>query len=101
MQAGADVGPIPQGTWTIIGPPNNTRYHGPYVLRWQPTPGTDTFGRSGFLVHGDSIESPGCASKGCVILPRAIREKVWNSGDRDLEVLAEFQIEDRVKGAMA
>lgn len=101
MQAVPDIGPIPQGRWTIVGPPINTRYHGPYVLRLQPAPGTGTFGRSGFLMHGDSIESPGCASKGCIILPRVIREEVWNSRDADLEVVAEFQIEDLAQGAKA
>lgn len=101
MQAVADVGPIPQGKWTIVGPPINTRDHGPYVLRLQPAAGTNTFGRNGFLIHGDSIESPGYASKGCVILPRTAREEVWNSGDRDFEVAPEFQVEDLAEGAKA
>jgi|ERR1700728_347366 len=90
MEAVHNVGPIPHGDWTIVGPPVNTRDHGPYVLALRPTSGTETFGRSGFLMHGDSIESPGCASHGCVIMPRAIRERVWTSGDRDLEVIAEL-----------
>lgn len=101
MQAVGGVGPIPQGNWTIIGPPFNTRNHGPYVPRLQPATDTHTFGRSGFLMHGDSIESPGCASKGCVILPRPAREQVWNSGDTDFEVVAEFQVEDQAQGAKA
>ena len=85
-----NVGPIPQGNWTIAGPPTDTADHGPYVLKLNPSAGTETFGRSGFLMHGDSKEHPGCASHGCVILPRSVREQVWNSGDRDLEVLAEI-----------
>jgi len=87
MQTVPNVGPIPQGDWTITGPPINTVEHGPYVLRLQPEAGTQTFGRSGFLMHGDSKESPGSASHGCVILPRTVREQVWNSGDRDLQVV--------------
>ena len=87
MQAVENMGPIPQGDWTIVGPPVNTSTHGPYVLTLQPAQGTNTFGRSGFLMHGDSIEAPGCASHGCVIMPRAVREQVWNSGDTDLEVV--------------
>lgn len=94
MQAVHDVGPIPQGDWTIEGPPIDTPDHGPYVLRLEPAPGTNTFGRSGFLMHGDSKEHPGCASKGCVIMPRPIRERVWNSQDTDLEVVAEFETQD-------
>ncbi len=87
MQAVENMGPIPQGDWTIVGPPVNTSTQGPYVLTLQPAQGTNTFGRSGFLMHGDSIEAPGCASHGCVIMPRAVREQVWNSGDTDLEVV--------------
>jgi len=89
LQNVRDVGPIPQGDWTIAGPPADTPDHGPYVLKLNPAAGTETFGRSGFLMHGDSKEYPGCASHGCVILPRAVREHVWNSGDQELEVLAE------------
>ncbi len=89
MQKIHNVGPIPEGDWKIVGPPVNTAEHGPFVLKLEHTTDTQTFGRSGFLVHGDSKESPGCASQGCVILPRAVREQVWNSGDRDLEVVAE------------
>jgi len=101
MQAVPDVGPIPQGDWTIVGPPINTTEHGPFVLRLEPSVGTDTFGRSGFLMHGDSIEAPGCASKGCVIMPRAVREQVWSSGDTDLEVVAEFAAQDLVQDKTA
>lgn len=101
MQAVPNVGPIPQGDWTIVGPPVNTPDHGPFVLRLQPAPGTNTFGRSGFLMHGDSIESPGCASHGCVIMPRTVRERVWNSGDTELEVVAALPIQDLKTGTDA
>ena len=94
MQAVANLGPIPQGDWTIVGPPVNTQAHGPYVLRLQPATGTNTFGRSGFLMHGDSIEAPGCASHGCIIMPRLVREKVWTSGDTKLEVVPVFPTQD-------
>jgi hypothetical protein len=94
MQAVPDVGPIPQGDWTISGPPVNTTEHGPFVLTLTPVTGTNTFGRSGFLMHGDSIVAPGTASKGCIIMPRTAREQVWNSGDRALEVVAVFATQD-------
>jgi len=90
LQQVHNVGPIPQGDWTIAGPPLNTAEHGPYVLKLTPSADTPTFGRSGFLMHGDSKDSPGNASQGCVILPRAVREQVWKSGDPDLEVVAEI-----------
>ena len=90
MQSVRNVGPIPQGDWTIAGPPVNTAEHGPYVLRLMPNDGTQTFGRSGFLMHGDAKNAPGTASQGCVIMPRNVREQVWDSGDRDLQVVPEI-----------
>ena len=98
MQAIPNMGPIPQGDWTIVGPPINTPDHGPFVLRLQPARDTRTFGRSGFLMHGDSIESPGCASHGCIIMARTVREQVWNSGDTDLEVVPELPTQDLSEG---
>jgi Tlde1 domain len=82
-----NVGPIPCGEWEICGPPVNTPGHGPFVLRLTPRPETKTFGRDGFLIHGDSIADPGTASQGCVILSRIVRDRIWQSGDRCLYVL--------------
>ena len=93
-----NIGPIPRGDWTIAGPPVDSKDHGPYVLKLNPAPSTETYGRTGFLMHGDSKEHPGGASHGCVILPRAVREDVWQSGDRDLEVIAEIPDADGPKG---
>ena len=39
------------------------------------------------MIHGDSIGNPGSASEGCIILGPAIRHRIWNSGDRNLEVV--------------
>lgn len=71
-------GPIPRGTYAI-GAPFDSPVHGPYCLRLEPTPDTETFGRSCFLIHGDSKEHPGAASHGCIIVPRAVRERVYAS----------------------
>lgn len=90
LQNVPNVGPIPCGRWTITGPPVDTQDHGPYVLRLEPAAETQTHARAGFLIHGDSKANPGTASHGCIILPRAIREQVWHSGDRELEVVAEI-----------
>jgi hypothetical protein len=98
MENVSDVGPIPEGDWTIVGPPVDTASHGPYALSLRPAPATPTFGRSGFLLHGDSKESPGCASQGCVIMPRAVREQIWKSGDRDLEVVADIPAQKAAEG---
>jgi hypothetical protein len=101
MQAVHDVGPIPQGEWTIVGPPMNTPSHGPFVLTLEPADGTNTFGRSGFLMHGDSIQSPGCASHGCIIMAHTVRDQVWNSGDTDLQVVPDLATQDMGGGVNA
>ena len=81
-----DVGPIPIGVYSI-GPPHDTDTHGPHVMPLTPLPGTNTFGRDGFLIHGDSVARPGTASHGCIILDRGIRNLISGSGDPRIEVV--------------
>ena len=81
-----DVGPIPKGVYDI-GPPHDTPTHGPLVLALTPEPGTNTFRRDGFLIHGDSVQNPGTASHGCIILPRTVRDQIAASGDRQIQVV--------------
>jgi hypothetical protein len=85
MQAVRNVGPIPQGVYTI-GPPHDTKTHGPFVMALTPAPGTKTFGRSGFLIHGDNKRHD--ASHGCIILGPQLRHRIWSSGDRSIQVTA-------------
>jgi hypothetical protein len=87
MQAAQGVGPIPAGRWRITERYDSANV-GPYALKLEPCAGTETFGRSAFRIHGDSIRNPGTASHGCVVVPRKVREAVWRSGDRDLEVVS-------------
>ena len=86
MQAVRNIGPIPVGQYTI-GPAYQHETKGPIVMRLTPKEGTDTLGRSGFLVHGDSLRAPGTASHGCIILNRTVRTQIAASTDRDLEVV--------------
>lgn len=86
MQNIHDIGPIPQGFYEI-GPPQDTSTHGPHVMALTPADGADTFGRDGFLIHGDSIEHPGAASHGCIILARNLRDEISSSGDTQLQVV--------------
>ncbi len=81
------IGPIPVGRYRIL-PPHHHPTAGSYVMRLDPLPGTQTFGRSGFLIHGDSRARPGTASHGCIVLALADRELVWATGERMLEVVA-------------
>jgi hypothetical protein len=83
-----NVGPIPVGAYEIQGPPFTHAEAGPHTLRLEPMSATDTFGRAGFLIHGDT-NPPGRASKGCPVLPDpAKRCLVWESGDHVLVVKA-------------
>lgn len=83
MQMVPNIGPIPQGTYTI-GMPHDTKTHGPYVMALTPMPGSVTFGRSSFLIHGDNRRHD--ASQGCIIVDSVARHKIWASGDHRLQV---------------
>lgn len=83
MQNVRATGPIPQGKW-FIGKPKRSARTGPHVMDLTPD-GHDAFGRSAFQIHGDN--ATGTASSGCIILPRAIREMISNSGDNRLTVI--------------
>jgi Protein of unknown function (DUF2778) len=83
LESQRNVGPIPRGRYTI-GPPQDTRTHGPHVLELTPD-GHNALGRAGFLIHGDNTRHD--ASLGCVVLPRDIRDQISNSGDNQLEVV--------------
>jgi hypothetical protein len=91
MQADRDVGPIPRGFYEI-GQAFDHPTRGPLVMRLMPRPGTDTFGRSGFLIHGDLKSAPGkhLASLGCIVLDHDLRARIAAavaSGDRLLQVI--------------
>lgn len=90
MERVKDVGPIPRGAW-VIGRPFDSPHSGPYALPLTPRAGTETFGRTGFEIHGDSVEHPGEASHGCIITFRMTRVRIADSGDTRLEVIASPQ----------
>lgn len=86
MQSVPNLGPIPRGTYRI-GPPFRHPHAGHYVMRLTPINGTNTFGRDGFLIHGESMAHPGEASNGCLIEGPDTRQKIWNSNDHILVVV--------------
>jgi len=86
MQNIANVGPIPQGIYTI-GSAFADPGKGPVVMRLEPNRETDTFGRDGFLIHGDNSLINHSASEGCIIAARSIRDIVAASEDKQLEVI--------------
>lgn len=83
-------GPIPCGRY-IITAPRDTTMHGPYALGLVPNVDNEMFDRSGFLIHGDSVQFPGTASTGCIIVGRFTRKKIWESGDHTLRVVSGFE----------
>jgi len=89
MQNVANVGPIPQGKYSIGAPQcvDSPGPHGPFILPLTPDSANQMFGRSGFLIHGDSIVQPGTASHGCIIMARLIRDAIAASGDQELTVV--------------
>jgi hypothetical protein len=85
-EAVRSVGPIPNGHYQI-SPAFKHPTTGDVTMRLTPAAGTDTHGRSGLLIHGDSRSKPGQGSHGCIVLPRVLRERIAMSGDRDLVVV--------------
>lgn len=82
-----NVGPIPEGVWTI-GDAFQHPTKGPVCMRLTPTSGRDPHGRNGFMIHGDNSKMDRSASEGCIILSRSVRVAISNSPDRDLLVIA-------------
>lgn len=80
------VGPLPKGKY-FIGEPYNSKNTGKYTLPLIPDDRNEMYGRSAFAIHGDSINEPGTASHGCIILSRDIREKIHNSKDKIIVVI--------------
>lgn len=87
MQNVHQVGPLPVGLYTILAPEEG-HPTGPYTLPLVPDATNVMFGRSEFRIHGDSLESPGNASDGCIVMPPEARRHIWESGDHRLEVIA-------------
>jgi hypothetical protein len=85
-QAVEDVGPIPQGEWTIGRFFDDEGGKGPLVAHVTAAPGTETYGRSGFMIHGDNEAANHTASEGCIILPRGLRVMVMASAESALTV---------------
>ena len=81
------LGPIPVGKYTIGLFFDDPGGKGPTVAHLVPCEGTETFGRSGFMVHGDNSKLDFSGSEGCIVAPRAVREAMRASDDRELEVI--------------
>jgi RHS repeat-associated protein len=78
-----NTGPIPAGTWSI-GDQFRSGRTGPGAMSLSPAPGTQTYGRTAFQIHGNNRSND--ASSGCIILNRPTRDLIQNSSDRTLLV---------------
>lgn len=81
-----NTGPIPAGKWKV-GPAYQHPRKGGCVLPLTAALGTSTHGRSGFLIHGDSLVNPGTASEGCIVLPYQARERLSREKVTELHVV--------------
>lgn len=88
MESVKGVGPCPAGLYTI-GPAHTSAKVGPVAMNLNPQPGTNMFGRSAMMIHGDNKASD--ASKGCIILARSIRTRIAASKDRTLSVVRNYE----------
>jgi len=86
-QAIQDLGPIPEGLYTI-GPAYQHPKLGPITMDLTPDAGDNEFGRSLFRIHGfgsDVIH----ASEGCIVQVATVRTRINASPDKRLQVVAD------------
>ena len=81
------VGPLPRGSYIIEPFFDDPGGKGLIVAHLTPAPDTRTFGRNGFMIHGDNAAMNHSASHGCIILSRQLRRQISISGDDALEVV--------------
>ena len=86
MQNQPYVGPIPTGSYYILPPVDNPNT-GSLSLPLEPEPGTNTYNRSGFFIHGDNPYMNNSASEGCIVTNRNVRQQISNSSDNELIVV--------------
>lgn len=88
MEKVKEIGPLPKGSYLIMPPVDHPRL-GPFALRLIPDETNHMYGRSDFWVHGPSKNPSryGNESKGCIIMDRVKRIKLWESGILKLEVI--------------
>lgn len=88
MQDVPNVGPIPEGDYTIGPERTNVTGNGTVLrnsMRLTPFPENEMFDRAGFLMHGGNMELMN-SSRGCPVLPLDLRNIIGGSGDNVLRV---------------
>lgn len=85
MEGVRNIGPLPRGLYSM-GLAYTDPHRGPVCIPLLPDALNDMKGRSGFLIHADSIADPGNASEGCIIFSLPTRKLLAESKDRWLVV---------------
>jgi len=82
------VGPLPRGLYRVGKWQNHPRL-GPMCAPLTQIEG-ETFGRSGFWVHGPAIDPrrTGQESEGCIVIPRPGRQAVHDLNPDQIQVIA-------------
>ncbi len=90
-----NIGPLPQGEYTMTKYFEKHPTAGLCVIELTPAKTNTMFGRSGFLIHGSrNLLTSGLdafldSSDGCVIIGDcSMRQAIWSSLDRELVVVA-------------
>jgi len=86
MQDERNIGPLPVGAYVMDGVVSESHL-GPMVIPLVYERSNQMFGRNGFYIHGDRSSPARSASEGCIILPRAVREEMIASTDKQLVVI--------------
>lgn len=89
MQDVKNIGPLPQGLYTI-GMPYAHEHLGPVCMNLEPDRHNLMFGRGDFRIHGDNWKLDKSASEGCIVMPLGVRIKIAEAvvkGDAKLDVI--------------
>ena len=86
LEAVRNTGPLPRGLYAI-GSAYLDKTRGSYCMALLPDRKNVMYGRSGFLIHADSIAHPGSASEGCIVLALEVRKLIATSDDCWLVVI--------------
>lgn len=89
MQAEHNIGPLPQGLYSVGAWEEQHAHLGPWVAHLQQIEG-ETFGRDAFYIHGAAVDPSrfGQESKGCIVIPRTGRMIVKAYAPDQIRVIA-------------
>lgn len=85
----ADIGPLPENLYAF-GDWYTDPEKGPLVTHLTPVGDGEMYGRSGMMVHGDSIEHPGQASLGCCVADHPTRLAMSTSPCQFIRAVKQF-----------